>query len=316
MPLAFLPIGRFINIKATLTGGAGLPDFGYLRVGGVELPGWAGDWLLSRLLAHLFGAQEAAVMSRAIQNISIGQDELSLTYEWRKDFVDTVRNALLPAEEQQRLRAYHERLVALCRATRSEKISLLDLLEPLFQLAQARSADGEPVAENRAAILVLTIYVSGNSAGSLIPSAKTWPRPEKRQVTLSKRDDFSKHFLLSAALAAYAGTPLADAVGVYKEISDSRAGKGSGFSFNDIAADRAGALFGEEAAKNAESAKRLQQRVAAGISELYIMPITEDLPEHMSQELLKYRYGGVDAPAYKKVIADIDQRVAKLPLYR
>lgn len=314
VPLPFLPMERFINIHATLTGGAGFPNFRHLRVGALALPGWASDWLAGVALAHVFGEDEVAIFSSAIKNISVGEGRVSLTYEWRKDFVDTVRNALLPPDDQQRLRLYNQRLVALCRTITSETISLVDLLAPLFMLAQGRSADGDPVAENRAAILVLTLYVSGNSPGSLMPSAKGWPRPEKRQVTLSKRDDFSKHFIISAALAAYAGTPLADAVGVYKEIADSRGG--SGFSFNDIAADRAGTLFGEQAAKNAASAKRLQQRVTAGITELYLMPITEDLPEHMAEEQFKYRYGGVDTPAYQAVLADIEQRVAKLPLYR
>jgi hypothetical protein len=314
LPLPLLPVQRFVNLEATLKGGTGLPKFGYLSVGRLTLPGWASDWLVSRVLEHLFGEEEVVIFNRAIQNISVGESKLSLTYEWRRDFVDTMRNVMLPPEEQQRLRFYHERLVAVIRETRSESISLIDLMVPLFQLAEGRSIDGDPVAENRAAILVLTLYANGSTAGSLLPSAKTWPSPDRRKVTLSKRDDFPKHFIISAALAAYAGTPLADAVGVYKEIADSHGG--SGFSFNDIAADRAGAMFGEQAAKNASSAKRLQQRVAAGVSELFMMPITEDLPEYMSEDLFKHRYGGIDAPAYNAMMADIERRVARLPLYR
>ena len=51
-------------------------------------------------------------------------------------------------------------------------------------------------------------------------------------MLLNRRDDFPKHFIISAALAAHAGTPLSDAVGVYKEIADSRGG--SGFSFGTL----------------------------------------------------------------------------------
>ena len=314
LPLPILPTQGFANLEATLMGGPGLPRLGYLRIGSLTLPGWASNWLARHTLESVFGAEEVVIFSRTIENISIGSDKVSLTYQWRKDFVDTVRNVLLPEEEQQRLRFYHERLVALIRATRSESISLIDLMVPLFQLAEGRSIDGDPVAENRAAILVLTLYANGSTAGSLLPNAKSWPSADKRKVTLSKRDDFPKHFIISAALAAYAGTPLADAVGVYKEIADSHGG--SGFSFNDIAADRAGAMFGEQASKNASSAKRLQQRVAAGVTELFMMPITEDLPEYMSEDLFKHRYGGIDAPAYNAMMADIERRVARLPLYR
>jgi hypothetical protein len=109
-------------------------------------------------------------------------------------------------------------------------------------LAADRSTDGDAVAENRAAIFLLTLYVNGQSLETILPDAKSWPQPEMRRALLNRRDDFPKHFIISAALAARAGGPLADAVGVYKEIEDSRGG--SGFSFNDIAADRAGTRFG------------------------------------------------------------------------
>jgi hypothetical protein len=134
------------------------------------------------------------------------------------------------------------------------------------------------------------------------------------EVLLNRRDDFAKHFIVSAALAAYAGTPLSDAVGVYKEIADSRGG--SGFSFNDIAADRASTRFGEWAAQSAASARNLQQRLATGILERQVMPITEDLPEFMPEPEFKRRFGGIDAPAYKQMMAEIERRIAALALYR
>ena len=73
-----------------------------------------------------------------------------------------------------------------------------------------------------------------------------------QNVTLDGREDFAKHFIVSAAIAAFADTALADAIGLYKEIDDAR--YGSGFSFNDIAADRAGTKFGEKAVLNEDSA--------------------------------------------------------------
>jgi hypothetical protein len=133
-----------------------------------------------------------------------------------------------------------------------------------------------------------------------------------RRALLNRRDDFPKHFIISAALAARAGGSLADAVGVYKEIEDSRGG--SGFSFNDIAADRAGTRFGEYAADPA-SARRLQQRMRARIKEKDLMPTTEDLPEFMPEREFQRRFGGVDAPPYKKIMTDIERRVAALSLY-
>src|SRR5581483_11453810 len=118
-----------------------------------------------------------------------------------------------------------------------------------------------------------------------------------------------KHFMVSAALAARAGGPLSDAVGLYKEIADARGG--SGFSFNDIAADRAGTRFGETAAQSG-SARQLQERLRAGAAEKDLMPATADLPEGEFQR----RFGGIDAPPHKKMMAEIEARIAALALYR
>jgi hypothetical protein len=133
-------------------------------------------------------------------------------------------------------------------------------------------------------------------------------------VTLSGRGDFPKHFIVSAALAAYAGEPLADAIGVYKEVADSRGG--SGFSFNDIAADRAGSRFGTLAAASPASARKLQDRLGAQVRESDIMPATYDLPEFMPEPEFLRRFGGVDAPAYRQMMAEIERRVDALPFNR
>jgi len=138
-------------------------------------------------------------------------------------------------------------------------------------------------------------------------------RPVMREVRLNQREDFAQHFILSAALAANTGGPLSNAIGLYKEITDSRGG--SGFSFNDIAADRAGSRFGE-VATNRATAQKLQIKVGAGIDEGDIIPTIADLPEFMSEGEFKRRFGGIDGPEYKKMMADIEGRIAALPLYR
>ena len=206
-----------------------------------------------------------------------------------------------------------ERLALINSSPKTRNVPLAELSAALFELATFRSQQFSAAGENRAALVVLAFYVNGNSLGRLLPAANSWPRPTEQVVTLNGRDDFAKHFIVSAALAANAGSPLADAVGVYKEIADSRGG--SGFSFNDIAADRAGTRFGEYAARSA-SARRLQQKLAAGLSENDLMPDTADLPEYMQEAEFKRVFGGFDGPEYKLMMAEIERRIAALPLYR
>jgi hypothetical protein len=46
------------------------------------------------------------------------------------------------------------------------------------------------------------------------------------------------------------------------------------------------------------------------------MVAARDLPESMPEAEFKRRFGGVDAPAYNRMIAEIDGRIAALPAYR
>jgi hypothetical protein len=184
-----------------------------------------------------------------------------------------------------------------------------------MELAHQRSSEaGHAVEENQTALLVLTLYVNGQDLATILPAARDWPVPGPGHVTLGGRDDFAQHFTISAALSATSGSPLSDAVGLYKEVQDSRGG--SGFSFNDIAADLAGSRFGEQATASDASAIALQRRVARATSDADLLPKVSDLPEFMPESEFKRRYGGIGAPAYNAMMRDIQQRLSALPLYQ
>jgi len=184
----------------------------------------------------------------------------------------------------------------------------------LFRTVLERGAGDDVVAESYAAIVVLAFYANGTGLAAIAPAAAQWAQPARRTVTLAGRDDFPKHFLISAAVAAVAGSPLADAVGLYKEVDDSRGG--SGFSFNDIGADRAGTRFGENASQSPERARQLAQALAYGVKESDFMPDVADLPEFMPEAEFKRRYGGIGGPEYNKMMVTIEARVASRPLLR
>ena len=308
-----IPVIFYFNVTAKLTGGSPLPRLDELRVGRLVIPGLIADWLMTQTMVQLLGKEAVDAAVQTIKQVDLKQGQLNVVYEWSSNLPETLRRAAFTVDDQERLRTYQERLTLISNAPKDKNVSLAELLVALFELAEVRSRQGNPVAENRAAILVLALYANGKPLGTILPAAKDWPRPTKQTVTLDGRDDLSKHFIVSAALAAKAGAPLSDAVGVYKEIEDSRGG--SGFSFNDIAADRAGTRLGEYAA-NPALAQKVQRQLSAGVGEKDIMPKTADLPEFMPEKEFLRRYGGVDAPPYKKMMAEIERRVAALPLYR
>jgi hypothetical protein len=311
--LPALPLGIYLNLESELAEDGALARIDSFRVGQLPVPAWLAQRMIPRLLGIVMDEPDQRSFLRAIKKISIGDDRVALTYEWQADLPDKLRTVLLPADDQERLRLYQQRLVEITKSLKAPNVSLTELLAPLFALAGERSNGADAVKENRAVILVFTLYANGQDLSGILPDARTWPRPQKHGVLLNGRDDFPKHFIVSAALAAKAGGPLSDAVGLYKELADARAG--SGFSFNDIAADRAGTRFGEFAADSA-SARRLQERLRAGVVERDLMPATEDLPEFMPERDFIRRFGGVGAPPYNKMMAEIERRIAALPLYR
>ena len=308
-----LPMSLYLNIDATLVEQAPLPRLEALRVGRLPVPSWIAHWAIADGPRTLGLNLETELWNKIIRQVVIRERAIAITYEWQENTLKSLRSIVIPSADRERIAIYQELLVSVTQKYDRRKTSLVDFLVPFFQLARERAPHSDAIGENLAAILVLAFYVNGKSFEQILPELKSRQRPVQHQVLLNQRDDFAKHFIISAALAASAGSPLADAVGLYKEIADSRGG--SGFSFNDIAADRAGVRFGESAAKSA-TAKKLQTKVGAGILESDLMPATADLPEYMAEAEFTRRFGGVDGVEYKRMMAEIERRVAALPLYR
>ncbi|CAH1904605.1 conserved hypothetical protein [Candidatus Nitrotoga sp. HW29] len=310
------PIGRYLNIDAKLRETNALPRFEYLHIGKLPVPAFVANWLLQFGIKQLQANKDYGAAADIIKNVSTSDDMLRIVFEWNDALPNQLKALLVPPKEQERLKAYHEQLVELTKKTSSKhSLRLNELMRALFELAAQRTNNGnDPAAENRAAIIVMAFYVNGKGLGAIIPAAIQWPKPTSRIVTLGGRGDFSQHFTISAALAATAGSPLSDVIGLYKEIADSRGG--SGFSFNDIAADRAGTRLGELATTSDNGAQNVQQQFNTGLRESDIMPEVKDLPEFMQEIEFKRRYGSIDSPAYIKMSNEIERRIAALPLYR
>jgi hypothetical protein len=302
----------FVNVEAVLREGPGLPVIEQVRVGQLPLPPSLAESVVRRLLENAADDSDLTALKDAIQKVEFTRDGARLTYEWREDLAESVRAALIPAEARERLKVYQTALAAAVNAGQGN-VALVNLIRPVFAAANDRGATSDPVLENRAAIVVLTFYVDGRSLRSVVPEASNWPRPSRRTVVLNRRNDLAKHFIISAALSANTGGPFADAVGLYKEVSDSKGG--SGFSFNDLAADRAGSALGSRAEGRA-SARDLQSRLSAPLRDRDIIPVTDDLPEFLQAAEFEKQFGGVGAPAYNRMMSDIEDRIASLSLYR
>lgn len=307
------PFGDWLNLELVLAETGGLPQLDTLRLGHLPLPAGLAEWAAPRLAERFGLGREWQLAGEVIRRVHFKPGVLLVTYAWQGNSVNRLFDGLLTPDDLARLRPYSDLLVhEAAMAMPYWRLPVAQLMKPLFALAQKRTAAGQDGgAENRAALLVLTLYANGRSLGHVSASARSWPRPRPLQLLLADRGDLTLHFLVSAMLAAEGTSPLSRAVGIYKEIADSRGG--SGFSFDDIAADRAGTRFGERAVQEPAA---LQALVARGLSDAELMPRFDDLPSFMAEPEFLRRFGGVGSPAYKQMLAEIDRRVDGLPFTR
>ncbi|MBL8414392.1 MAG: hypothetical protein JNM42_08140 [Propionivibrio sp.] len=306
------PVGGFVNIDAALTETAGLPRIESLRIGRLPVPGFIADYLMRQALENAQSETAVGAAADAIKRVSMRGGTLLVEYEWSERLPEAIRGVLVSSEDEVRLKAYQTRIAQMSTTGGKAGLPMDEVLRALMRLAAERG--GDAAAENRAAIIALAFFVNGKGLAAVIPAARDWPKPVARNVTLAGRHDFAQHYSISAAIAASAGSPLSDAVGLYKEVDDSQGG--SGFSFNDIAADRAGVRFGELATMNPGGAQKVQRAAAGRFSATDLLPEVKDLPEFMQDAEFKRRYGGIGGAEYKKTMAEIDRRIAALTLFR
>ena len=299
----------YLNLEGTLVQTDGLPALRSVRIGRLPLPNALAEVVALRFEDWLRRSPEYRSGFEALRQIKMSRKELTVVYRWIDAFPNEMRASIIDEHERARLLRYHS-LLAASSAEHGGTVSLGTTLSLLARATPPAQSLEDAIADNRAIILVTTFHVLGITLEKLLPEAANWPRSRPQNVTLDGREDFAKHFMVSAAIAAFADTALADAIGLYKEIDDAR--YGSGFSFNDIAADRAGTKFGEKAVSNEDSAVDMRRRIASGLEDRDLMPKWDDLPEYLSEAEFKRRFTDIDSPAYRGMMQKIEQRIAGL----
>lgn len=315
IPLPEKFLNGYLNLQVTLAQTTWLPHPQSVQIGNLPLPNFVTNLLVSIFFDWLRNSPELSASADVIEQIKISHHEVNIIYHWSPS-ASQKKNSIpiLGKETQERLFRFNSLLVKNSEASGVNVVSLSEILQPLIHHAATQSINGDALAENRAAILVATFHVLGFPLKLLVPEAANWPIPTQQKVTLDGRNDFAKHFMVSAAITAYADTNLSDAIGLYKEIEDLR--DGSGFSFNDIAANRAGTQFGKKAVANQVSARQLQRLIVSELKDTDLMPPWLDLPEHLPKSEFQQRFGGVNEPIYKQMAAEIESRVSALRILR
>ena len=318
------PFGAYLNLGAQVRPSSDGIGIDRLSMGPLSIPG---RWLLplaAQLADAILRDRQASLLLAGVSGIQIAGDTVLLMVSpppdakaHLKQAVRTLQAYRLPAGEEERVTHYYDLLAVEGARARGRSQSLSEYLGPLMAAAKERSLRGSAVAENRAAIWALAIYFSNGGIEALVGKLVSSQRDLVRSpynVTLAGRQDLMTHFVSSAAITLASQQGISIAAGEFKELLDSGDG-GSGFSFVDLAADRAGNQFVALATANEADARMLQNQLLANASEVSFFPDTSGLAEGLSDGQFRQQYGEVDSERYLQQVELIDRRIARTLIY-
>ncbi|MBA3484263.1 MAG: matrixin family metalloprotease [Pirellulales bacterium] len=189
---------------------------------------------------------------------------------------------------------------------------------------QAALAAKQVRRENGPQALVLALGVAFDDTGALralpiasgvVPHIEGEGQRTERMAAFGKptmrgRADLAKHFFVSAHLVALSGAAPARGAGLMKEILDSHGG--SGFSFADMAANRAGIVFANAVLTGRLSLDDVAQRFTIDA----FLPPVDDLQEQLGAKEFTESFGGVGDDRLTAELNRIEARIMALPVYQ
>lgn len=307
-------LSRWMNAQVKMSGrSAGFPAL-RATVGSIRLPAW-----LSRILLEL-GRQLFALrgtspppLDKLVQSSSIadGRVNASILLPEKGMNEQTLAEDALVLDSSKIANIY-------CRIAEQQRSSP----DPIFahQLQRAISAADQSREQHGAAFVALAMLVVHPRVQELVgemPETIGSCMIPVVPTTLHGRKDWSKHWSMSAALTVATGSQFASAMGEWKELSDSIS-KGpdlankdpSGFSFADLAADRAGLLIARKLTDPVQLAETRRLLLQADDEDLMPRSATR-LEDGIGNAEFLRRYGGTDDPRYLAQIKRIDDELRK-----
>lgn len=318
-------LGRdvFVNAHASLLESEHGIVWHSAQVGDVVLGKTLANWLFRRSVHVLIGKRYGQNVLRKIGPVVINNETLAVDFTAPADFhtgfamaaqrVSTYVGQSISLDTA-RVQHYLEFLVDMTRALPQQNVSLAEYLEPLLKNAkqQSHALGLPPEDENLYALYALAIQAAPGAFKHFVAGLKVHRLNATYQptLTLSGRHDLAKHFIYSSALKILADRGVSFSLGETKEMIDASTG-GSGFSFADIAADRAGITFAEVASNQPQTAQLLQEFAVLGMHERDFFPSLEGLPEGLTNRQFSSLYSNTDSEIYNDLITQIDQRIRK-----
>ncbi len=299
--------------------------FGRFALGPVEIPPSLVMPALALALDVGVGGGTGALARGAIGRVEISGRELAAEVE-----MDRSGRKALAAQVKDRVRSLADiakgdevapYVRAMIAAREAGRLPSNGTVLPYLRFAVAEAADrATPGGERRAlqtAFFALAYYCGTYKFHQIVGDVLAKEEWHKTQfcgrTTLGGRVDLRQHFMVSAGLQAAGGADAAFGIGEIKELLDSGTGGGSGFSFDDLAADAAGLRFAKVMLALPPAA--WSPAMARIRSEADILPPISGLASGLTSAEFARIYGDLDDPRYRAMLAEINNRIDALAFH-
>jgi hypothetical protein len=317
--------GEYINVRFGVLPSASGLDVTYVSVGNITLPGSAPIFIVRHFTNLVFGEQTGDRVFDSVQSLAVTDGELSVTFRPIPDIKDRlkklgdVRDEMGLLGDLDVIRRFYAKLCEIDDYYPHDiPMSAMAYVAPIFAYANQFSYDaGSAVKANQAAMLALGIYLGSDRFEVLVGDLQSQSNPKCRQgtqnVVFRNRHDMVQHFFISSTMKILSDNNISFAIGEYKELVDTTTG---GLSVSDIAGNVAGIRFAELVLNPNSDTLSTQRMIADSIEEDVIFPDLSGMPPKLKREEFEKRYGDVEDPRYRAMLADIDARISRLSIYR
>jgi hypothetical protein len=291
--------------------------FGHLPIYGklVEKTSKALAWLL-------FGKEAKITLDKFLANTQLLEDKIVVQFTKPENLKGAVESRVTSAFEMiQDIRQFNgvdtETITIYLDEIKKYQVqhpTSAELIGHLFALAQQRSIENDPVDENYATLWALCLYLGAPEFARIVAMPVDYSLKAPLNMGLRGRLDLRLHFFFSVALRLSSERDISNNIGKLKEILDSSQG-GSGFSFRDLTADKAGVELAEFAIADETSARQVQAVLAGTNNEDLFIPALHDLPEGLSEKRFIAIFGDDNSDTFLALEGKIAKRIAALPVY-
>lgn len=324
VPIPWVGGERWLNVTGVVPEFRGAFRADEVRIGGLNLPPSIALGLV-RLTGNLVvGDSFGTTILSVPQSMEITESDLAFDVIMGEvgdnglfsGVFSSLRGQELPSSEE--VQAFEARFVqAIEQGRLPDEGSFLPYVQFALDDVVANASDASLPNSYTAAMIALAKICGAGDFG-LVVSGIRFEQNSKlaiekcKGVTLNERIDSRRHFITAAAIQAISNRGYSVTVGELKELHDTISS--GGFDFTDLSANNSGIRMSDKIMSGTiADLVTFRERIT---QENDVIISYDNIPAIMSGDDFATRYGDIDSPEYKEMLAFIETRIDQLAVHQ